>query len=301
MDVPHSPLVSVIITTKNEERNIENCLRGVACQTYPNIEAIVVDNFSTDKTKEIARKYTDKVSDKGPERSAQRNYGIAKACGSFILFLDADMIAAPDLVVACVERMKEDGIVGLYVPEIVLGSGFWANVRRFERGFYDGTPIDAARFFTKESFDRAGGFDENFYSAEDWDFDKKLRGLGKVATLADSGRTAEGWPLSGFIEKRGVNSSVHGACVYHNEADFKLFKYLLKKNYYAKGFAAYIAKWGKDDLDVQKQFGFWYRYLGVFVENGKWKRLLSRPDLTVGMYFLRVLVGGIYALRQCKS
>jgi len=52
-------IVSVIITTKNEEKNIENCLRSIKNQNYPRekIEIIVVDNNSLDKTKEIALKY----------------------------------------------------------------------------------------------------------------------------------------------------------------------------------------------------------------------------------------------------
>ena len=59
------PLVSVVITTKNEEKNIENCLRSIRSQTFKNIELIVVDNFSEDKTAEIAKKYGAKVYFKG--------------------------------------------------------------------------------------------------------------------------------------------------------------------------------------------------------------------------------------------
>ncbi len=73
------PLVSVIVTTKNEERNIENCLKSIRNQTYKNIEIIVVDNNSDDRTKEIAKKYTAQVFNHGPERSAQRNLGAERA------------------------------------------------------------------------------------------------------------------------------------------------------------------------------------------------------------------------------
>jgi len=64
------PLVSVIITTKNEEKHIENLLQSIKRKTYKNIEIILVDNYSTDKTIEIARKYTDKIYLKGLERSS---------------------------------------------------------------------------------------------------------------------------------------------------------------------------------------------------------------------------------------
>ena len=92
-----TPLVSVVITTKNEEANIENCLRSIYAQNYPKecFEVIVVDTQSSDRTQEIARKFTPLVFDKRSEseRSEQRNFGIFSiAQGEYSLFLDADMI-----------------------------------------------------------------------------------------------------------------------------------------------------------------------------------------------------------------
>ncbi|MDD5606665.1 MAG: glycosyltransferase family 2 protein, partial [Candidatus Pacebacteria bacterium] len=57
-------------------------------------------------------------------------------------------------------------------------------------------------------------------------------------------------------------------------------------------------KWGKDDPDIEKQFGLWYRYFWVFLEDGKLKKLLAHPVLTGGMYFLRVMVGINYILEK---
>ena len=90
-----TPLVSVVITTKNEEVNIENCLKSIYAQNYPRecFEVIVIDNQSSDRTKEIAQKFTPLVFDKGSERSEQRNFGIFSITqGEYSLFLDADMI-----------------------------------------------------------------------------------------------------------------------------------------------------------------------------------------------------------------
>jgi glycosyltransferase involved in cell wall biosynthesis len=63
--VGDKPLVSVIIPTKNSESTIDYCLRSIRGQTYTNIEVIVVDNYSRDKTEEVAQKYG-KVLSKGP-------------------------------------------------------------------------------------------------------------------------------------------------------------------------------------------------------------------------------------------
>ena len=98
--------VSIIVTTKNEEKNIANCLNSIRSQTYPQdkIEIIVVDNNSTDSTVEIARRFTDKIYNFGPERSAQLNFGVKLAKGAYILFPDADMILSEDVIKECLEK-----------------------------------------------------------------------------------------------------------------------------------------------------------------------------------------------------
>ena len=288
------PLVSITITTRNEAGNIENCLKSIKAQTYPvgRLETIVVDNASTDETKAIAARYTDKVFDKGPERSAQRNFGmLQKSAGELVMFLDADMIMAPGLVEACVRAMADPAVLALHIPEIVLGTRYFSRVRRFERGFYDGTVIDGARFFRKEAFARVGGFDETMSGPEDWDIDKKIKTLGRIALLPAAGELPQGWPMREFILARGVGPDGLAAVVYHNEAEFDVLKYLSKKSYYARSFDGYISKWGAGDADIRRQFGLWYRYFGVFLENGKWKTLLAHPLRCAGMYFLRFAVG----------
>ena len=50
-------------------------------------------------------------------------------------------------------------------------------------------------------------------------------------------------------------------------------------------------------IDLKKQFGIYYRFLGVFIENGKWKRLLLHPGLASGMYLLRFFVGANFLFR----
>ncbi|MGA2140835.1 MAG: glycosyltransferase [Brevinematales bacterium] len=298
-------LVSVIITTKNEEKNIEACLKSIKGQTYKDIEIIVVDNLSSDSTKEIALKFTGKVFDKGPERSAQRNFGmIDKSSGEYVMYIDADMLLSPDLIEACVEEMKKDNSVSaLHIPEIVLGKSYFSRVRRFERCFYNGTCIDGARFFLKSAFVSAGGFDESMSGPEDWDMDKKIKTAGKIQLLevdsksrADAGLKVR--ELYGFIRDRGVDPSRYGAVIFHNESEFDLSRYLTKKGYYSQSFATYIKKWGKNDPDIIKQFGVLYRFFCVFTEKGKWKRLAAHPVLTFGLYFLRFVVGFTFLMKK---
>lgn len=298
-------LVSVVISTKNEEKNIENCLKSIIFQTYPkeNIEIIVVDNSSTDKTVEISQKYTDKVFNKGPERSAQRNYGmLEKSSGEYLMFLDADMILSPSVIESCVKKMKSSAdILGIYISEVVLGKSYFSKVRRFERSFYDGTVVDGARFFEKGAFEQVEGFDDDLYAAEDWDLDKRLKKVGNLEVLENKESfDLKNWGFKEFILKRGVNPKNFGSVVYHNESEFNLKKYLLKKKYYAQNFDKYINKWGREDSDIKKQFGFYYRFFGVFIEDGKWRKLIENFHLMLGMYFLRFLVGVSFVLKKGK-
>lgn len=86
-------LVSIIIPAHNEEKYIEDTLLHVKKQSYKNIETIVVDNGSSDKTASIAKKYSDKVIiTKKKGVSYARNLGAKKARGKVLVFLDADTI-----------------------------------------------------------------------------------------------------------------------------------------------------------------------------------------------------------------
>ena len=94
----------MIIPTKNSGETIETCLKSVKEQTYPNIEVIVVDNYSTDKTREIAEKYGARVVMCRAIRSRARNVGGGLARGEFILSVDSDMELTPNVVSECVAK-----------------------------------------------------------------------------------------------------------------------------------------------------------------------------------------------------
>ncbi|MBF0556549.1 MAG: glycosyltransferase, partial [Nitrospirae bacterium] len=247
-------LVSVIVSTKNEERVIEKCLRSILDQTYKDFEIIVVDNNSTDKTQEIARRYTDKVYNKAPERSAQRNYGaFEKASGEYLLFIDADFILEKDLIRECVNKVKQNsGIIGLYVPLRWVGKNWIIKARGFEREFYDGTVLDAVRFINADAFKKIGGFDERLYAGEDWDLNKRLMESGDV-------------------------DIINARFDHYEDENINLIDFIKKQDYYSRNMQVYIDKWGQNDSDIKKQFGLYYRFLGVFIEDGKWKNMIKQP------------------------
>ena len=214
------------------------------------------------------------------------------------MYVDADMMLSPTLIENCVHKLKEEGSVGLFIPETVLGSSYWCKVRRFERSFYDATPIDGTRFFDRNAIVQIGGFDQQLFikgSGEDWDLDKKLKKIGPLDYL-DKGSVVykDAWNLEKYIKQKGVIADASKPMIYHDESHFNVIKYIKKKTYYSKGFGAYIEKWGSNDPDIKMQFGLYYRFWGVFTETGKWKRFLIRPDYFSGMYLLRFLVGVVF-------
>jgi len=168
--------VSVIIPTKNSEKFLAKCLESIKNQTYSNVEIIVVDNNSTDKTKEIALKFTDKVFNKGPERSAQVNFGASKSNGEYLYRVDSDFFVEPNVIAECVDKCENEGFDCIAVhntsdPTV----SFWAKVRKFERDMYkEDNLIVGARFWSKKSFDAVGGFNEKMIACEDYDIHNRL-------------------------------------------------------------------------------------------------------------------------------
>jgi len=223
-------LVSVIIPTKNSVRTLDRCLASIKNQSYGNIELIVVDNDSTDETKELAKKYTEKVFNFGPERSAQRNFGAREAKGAYLLIHDSDIYFNINSIKECVELIEQENCDAIILPEKSIGSGFWTKVKAFERSFYVGNDhIEAIRFFKKSVYENLGGYDENLTGPEDWDLTVRAREAGYQIC-----RT------SLFLE--------------HDEGTVELFGSSEKKKYYAKDVFEKYAQKHPEEFKRQMRF-----------------------------------------------
>jgi glycosyltransferase involved in cell wall biosynthesis len=114
-------LVSIIVPTYNRAELIRKSVESLSQQTYPNIEIIIVDDGSSDHTKDIIKEL--QISDNRIQYfyqdnkgiAAARNFGIQKSCGDFIAFLDSDDCSYPDRIEKQIELLfkhPEIGIVG---------------------------------------------------------------------------------------------------------------------------------------------------------------------------------------------
>jgi glycosyltransferase involved in cell wall biosynthesis len=191
------PLVSVIVPTYNSTRFLVRCLDSIRLQTYKNIELIVVDNNSTDDTKDIAKRYTKHVFNKGPERSAQVNFGVTKASGEFIYKVDSDFELDPNVIEQCIDKAAEgfDAIVVHNTPDTSVG---WvAKIRKFEVDMYKyDLTHSSARFVRKDVYQNIGGFNEKITAGEDYDFQNKLTRSGYKTGFVDAEALHLGEPKS---------------------------------------------------------------------------------------------------------
>lgn len=195
----------------------------------------------------------------GFERSKQRNMGIKKATGDIVIWLDSDQSLSEGVVKEC-EYLIKIGHTAVYIPEVIIASSFFGRIRAFERSFLTGTDVDVPRAILKRYCPM---FDEKMSGPEDADWGQKIIGL------------------------KAVSRSV----LYHHD-DIGFIEYCKKKAYYTKSMKAYSEKWPND-----KCLKLSYRCWTVFTEKGKWRRLLQNPLLTLGVIFLLIVRGIIYARR----
>src|SRR3972149_138981 len=135
--------ISIVISAYNEERTIEDCLRSIKSLTD---EIIFVDNTSSDKTVEIAKKYTDKIFIRPNDPvmlNKNKNFGFGKTTGDWILSLDADERITPQLSAEIRKSIRDNQYLGYEIPRKNIIFGKWIehsiwwpdyNLRLFRRG-----------------------------------------------------------------------------------------------------------------------------------------------------------------------
>lgn len=135
--------VSVVVIAKNEENNIADCLGS--CFGWAD-EIILIDDESTDKTKEIAVKFADKViTKKMLVEGTHRNWAYAQASNVWVLSLDADETVTPELKQEITQAVKNDKFAAYSIPLRNYISNYWVRYG----GWY---PAAKVRLFRKDKF-----------------------------------------------------------------------------------------------------------------------------------------------------
>lgn len=254
------PIITVVVSTHNSRRTIENCLQSIKKQTYPNIDLVVVDSLFYDKNeqkkcKNIITKYARYFED-GPERSIQRNRGIKEAKGEYILIVDQDMYLSPAVVAECYTILIGKKYIALTIPEISIGKGYWTQcvaLDRYVRTYLEYGLNECCRFFKKSDALKINGYDPTIVGVEDSDFHYRIADKGRIGKIK--------------------------SIIYHDEGRTVFSQRVKKKYYYSRAFKEYLKR--RPGIAITQFSPFQTAYLK------HWKILLQNPIATCGMIVLR--------------
>lgn len=177
--------ISIVIPTLNEAPRIGSVIHALRLQDA-DCEILVVDGGSTDGTREQAERAGARAYPAPRGRGQQLALGAAQSSGSVILFLHADTLLPDGGLQAIKEHLKNPEIVGGNFRILFTGdtqfaewlTGFYSRFRR--RGLYYG---DSAIFVRRCIYDTIGGI-KPIALMEDYDFSRRLEGVGKTACIA---------------------------------------------------------------------------------------------------------------------
>jgi glycosyltransferase involved in cell wall biosynthesis len=219
-------VVSVIIPNYNYAHYLRETLDSVFAQTYPEIEIIVVDDGSSDGSREILESFGARIVSifqKNKGVAAARNNGVGASSGEYVAFLDADDAWLPQKIEKQVEKLSQNtklGLVHVGVEEV--DAELRPLVRRLEG--VEGNVAPTLLMLKREGvlgggsglmvprrvFDEIGGFDERLSTSADWDLQY---------------RVSERYGI-GFVPEILLKYRVHGSNMHANvgalEHDMKL-------------------------------------------------------------------------------
>ncbi len=201
-----SGLASVVIPLYNKESYILETLQSVMNQTYVNLECIIVDDGSTDKSVEITRKFISEnqlswrlISQKNLGQTKARNHGIQQARGEYIAFLDSDDLWPVNKIESQVEAIEKNPDSVLVLSSYAIfseGNSFPRVVRHKSakkmnshwldmRGFGGG--LESLGLVRRKTLDQIGLFDENLSTSSGLDLSLRLEKVGRTIFLPEIG------------------------------------------------------------------------------------------------------------------
>ena len=182
------PTISVIIPAYNAERTILETIASVQQQTFSDLELIVVDDGSTDRTLELLHSVTDErlkiFSYQNAGVSVARNRGISHATGEFIGFLDADDLWTPDKLETQLTALQQHPEAGVAYSWTYFmnekGASYIEKSKAFEGNVYAELLVTnflhngSNPLIRSQAIESVGGFDPALAFGEEWDFYLRL-------------------------------------------------------------------------------------------------------------------------------
>lgn len=178
--MPYAPKITIITPTFNAAANIETVLQNIANQTYKNIEHLIVDGASTDKTTEIVKKYQEKylhiklLSERDFGIYDAMNKGIQIASGDWIYFLGSDDRLIDNNVLESISK-----IISTNNIDVIYGDVYSTRFNGRYNGRFTNKKLLSQNichqsiFFKKSIFKITGLFNLTYKSQADWDHNFK--------------------------------------------------------------------------------------------------------------------------------
>ncbi len=185
------PRVSFIIPCYNAERFLGETIQSALDQVYQDFEIVVVDDGSTDQTRQVVEGFDDPriryiyQENRGP--GGARNTGVAAAKGDYLAFLDHDDMALPHRLTAQLKVLEDDPTLS------VVGSGYvwidesgqripwnahswqrWPELNDLDTWLFDCPLMPGATMLRRRAWADVGGFDEDLVDSGDWNFWTRL-------------------------------------------------------------------------------------------------------------------------------
>lgn len=183
------PRVSFCIPTLNNEDTLDECLSNIINQEYPDIEIIIVDGHSKDRTIEIAKKYTNKICFDDGLLGSARQTGVENSTGQILALFDSDIVIPhKNWLINAIKYFNYSNNVSTVWPVNIAPPNGSLTVRLYfnhwkiiiedriknKRGLYGG----GNALFLRKSIEEIGGIDKSLHWGEDFDWALKLKERG---------------------------------------------------------------------------------------------------------------------------
>ena len=222
-----APLISIIIPCYNDAVYIEQSVNSALNQSYSNIEVIVVDDGSNEKTKTVLKsiepKLTKLITQENKGQSTARNVGIKEAKGEYIVTLDSDDFFEPAFCENAVILLNSDAAIKLIScnTTIIYDNGI-KQLYNPKGGMIQSFILNncalGSVLFKKEDWNTLGGYDETMRKGfEDWEFYIRILKNGGYAAII---------PKMLFNYRRRTNSTTTKA----NNKKYELLNYIYTKH-----------------------------------------------------------------------
>lgn|SRR5690554_122731 len=195
-----NPLVSVVIPTFNRADFIREAVESVLAQTYPNFEILVVDDGSTDDTREVLKAYSQEPRlryfyQENQGQSVARNYALSEARGDFVCFLDSDNRWLPHKLEVSLQAFQENPDVSVIYGDIITINEKGEEISRHNMRRYSGriTPylfqdncVSMNTSMTRrQCFSEMGGLEAGRRAADDYELWLRFSARYKFLYISD--------------------------------------------------------------------------------------------------------------------